>query len=59
MSTATLPTIRREDMALLEHEIEAYLTAVEAFRAEGAEPDWADDEALPDWWRAEWRPDPT
>jgi hypothetical protein len=51
----TLPTITRDDVVRLLREIEAYLAAVEAFRAAGHEPRWSDDEALPDWWLAEWR----
>jgi len=34
-------------------EIEHYLEAIEVFRAEGAEPAWLDDEALPTWWLEE------
>ena len=35
-------------------EIGRYLGAVDVFRAEGCEPAWADDGALPDCWRLEW-----
>jgi hypothetical protein len=34
-------------------EIERYLETVDAFRAEGAEPTWANDEAPPAWWLEE------
>ena len=37
----TLPRIARADVAELHREIERYLTAVDAFRAEGYEPTWS------------------
>ena len=47
-----------EEVGRLMWEIERYLEAVRAFRAEGVEPRWLDDEALPDWWLEEMCPHP-
>jgi hypothetical protein len=54
MATATTE-ITQGGVERLLREIAGYLGAVEAFRAEGVEPCWANDETLPEWWLAEWR----
>lgn len=48
-----LQDVTAEAVEQLLEEIERYLAAIDAFRAEGAEPTWAEDEALPEWWLAE------
>jgi hypothetical protein len=44
----------RIDLKTLIEEAQRYLAAVDAFRAESAEPTWAREQALPGWWLAEW-----
>ena len=46
-------TIRCSTTSGLLAEIERYLATVDAFRAEGAEPTWANDETPPAWWLEE------
>ena len=53
----TTEELSQGDVDELVLEVERYVAAVEAFRAEGCEPAWADDEALPACWRLEW-PEP-
>jgi hypothetical protein len=43
-------------IAHLLEEIVRYLAAVDTFRAEGVEPVWADERALPEWWLEEHLP---
>jgi hypothetical protein len=40
-------------IAHLLEEVARYLAAVDTFRAEGVEPVWADEQALPEWWLEE------
>ena len=54
-NTANIETATGTDVVDLIGEIERYLAAVDAFRAEGVEPTWASDEAVADWWLGEWR----
>ena len=42
------------DIEELVREIEAYLAAVDLFRAEGLELAWAGENTVPSWWLAEW-----